>query len=40
MRHVLVHGYFETDLKIIWKAIEQDLPVLKRQIQAILKEMG
>jgi len=36
MRHVLVHGYFETDLDAIWNAVEHDLPVLKKQIQAIL----
>lgn len=36
MRHVLVHGYFETDKDIIWKAVERDLPRLKTQIEKIL----
>ena len=39
MRHVLVHGYFETNTNIVWKAIERDLPVLKPQIEAMLEEM-
>ena len=37
MRHVLVHGYFEIDLEIVWKAVEQDIPALKSQIQRILE---
>jgi len=40
MRHVLVHGYFETNTNIVWKAVERDLPVLKPQIEAILKELN
>jgi len=40
MRHVLVHGYFETNTSIVWKAVERDLPVLKPQIEAILEELN
>lgn len=29
MRHVLVHGYFETDTEIVWRVVENNLPVLK-----------
>lgn len=36
MRHVLVHGYFETDTEIVWKVVQNDLPTLKVQIQKIL----
>jgi len=39
MRHVLVHGYFETNTNIVWKAVERDLPVLKPQIESMLEEM-
>jgi uncharacterized protein with HEPN domain len=39
MRHVLVHGYFEIDLDIVWSVIENDLTPLKTQIQAILKQL-
>jgi uncharacterized protein with HEPN domain len=38
MRHILVHGYFEVDLEIVWKVIERDLPVLKRQTEGLLLE--
>jgi len=34
MRHVLVHGYFEIDLDIVWSVIENDIGPLKEQIQA------
>lgn len=37
MRHVLVHGYFEIDLDIVWAVVEKDLPPLKAGIQAILE---
>ncbi len=37
MRHVLVHGYFETDLNAVWNAVENDLPVLKNQVISFLK---
>jgi uncharacterized protein with HEPN domain len=39
MRHVLVHGYFETNTNIVWKAVERDLPILKPQIEAIIEEL-
>jgi uncharacterized protein with HEPN domain len=39
MRHVLVHGYFETNTDIVWKAVQRDLPILKVQLTAILAEM-
>ena len=35
MRNRISHGYFSIDFEIIWKTIEQDLPVLEEQIQAI-----
>ncbi len=37
MRHVLVHGYFEIDLEIVWSVIENDLNPLKKQIQAAIQ---
>jgi uncharacterized protein with HEPN domain len=39
MRHVLVHGYFETDIGMVRKAVDRDLPVLKKQVEKILAEM-
>jgi uncharacterized protein with HEPN domain len=38
MRHVLVHGYFETDTEIVWKVVEKDLPTLKKQLETILAD--
>jgi uncharacterized protein with HEPN domain len=40
MRHILVHGYFDVDLEIVWKVIERDLPILKSQMEALLSESG
>jgi uncharacterized protein with HEPN domain len=40
MRNVLAHAYFEVDLEIVWRTIEADLPVLARQVDDILKDLG
>ena len=37
MRHILVHGYFEVDLDIVWNAAQVNLAQLKEQIEAILQ---
>ena len=39
MRHVLVHGYFETDKDLVWRVVEQDIPNLKLQIEKILTQL-
>jgi uncharacterized protein with HEPN domain len=39
MRHVLVHGYFETDKDLVWRVVEQDIPNLKSQIEKILAQL-
>lgn len=39
MRHVLVHGYFEIDVDIVWSVIENDLLLLKEQIQTVLQTL-
>lgn len=36
MRHILVHGYFDIDLKIVWSVVEDDLPSLKHLIESAL----
>ena len=36
MRHILVHGYFEVDLDIVWGVVEKDLPGLHKEIQSLL----
>lgn len=35
-RNLLVHEYFRVDVTEVWSTIENDLPVLKKQIQSIL----
>lgn len=39
MRHILVHDYFAVDVEIMWLFIEDDIPVLKQQIQAYIAEL-
>lgn len=40
LRNRIVHEYFEINLGIAWDIVQDDLPVLKRQIQQILDETG
>lgn len=37
MRSVLIHGYFQIDLTVVWDTISNDLPTFKEQIEKILK---
>ena len=37
MRNVLAHGYFKIDLAIVWKTLENDLPDLLAQTQALVR---
>jgi uncharacterized protein with HEPN domain len=39
MRNVLVHDYFGVDVEEVWATVERDIPVLKRQVEAILQEL-
>jgi len=39
MRDKVVHHYFGVDLAITWKAIKEDIPVLKENILKILAEV-
>lgn len=38
MRHILVHGYYQIDSRIVWVTIKNDLPTLKTQIGIYLEE--
>ena len=40
LRHVVVHGYFATDLAIVWGIIQRDLPALKLQLERILADLS
>lgn len=39
MRNALAHGYFKVDLEIVWRTIENDLPVLNEQTQKIYGQL-
>jgi uncharacterized protein with HEPN domain len=36
-RDVLAHDYFGIDIHIVWQTIVEDIPLLKKQISAVLK---
>ena len=36
-RNLLVHEYFRVDLQIVWQILEQEIPILKLQIDKILQ---
>lgn len=36
MRNKLIHEYFGIDLGLIWDTVQNDLPILKKQISGIL----
>ena len=36
MRNILVHDYFGVNLNIVWNAVVDDLPPLKRSIQELI----
>lgn len=40
MRHILVHGYYHVDSRIVWGTINSDLSILKKQIQEYLKDFN
>ena len=38
MRHILVHDYFQVNMRIMWMVITEDLPPLEQQVTEYLKE--
>jgi uncharacterized protein with HEPN domain len=39
MRNVLIHGYFDIDVDLVWSVAENDLPKLHAQIRAIVDQL-
>jgi hypothetical protein len=35
----LIHDYFNTDVEIIWKAVQEDIPQLKTMISRVLEDL-
>jgi len=38
MRNIVIHAYFNVDLTIVWRTVEEDLPRLKQQIDHLLQQ--
>ena len=38
MRNVLAHGYFKVDLKIVWRTIYRDLPLLYSKLRVFINQ--
>lgn len=39
MRDKLIHEYFGVNLDIVWQVVERELPMLKQQVEQILKQL-
>ena len=39
MRNVLVHGYFDIDVDIVWEAATRDVPALRPALQRLLARL-
>ena len=39
-RDKIIHFYFGVDYEIVWKAVKENLPALKNQIEAILRDLN
>ena len=37
MRNILIHGYFAIDLEEVWVTVDQRVPALRSQIEAMLR---
>lgn len=38
MCHILVHDYFTVDVDFVWEVVNDDLPILKPQIEQYISE--
>jgi uncharacterized protein with HEPN domain len=36
MRNRLIHGYFDVNLDIIWRTVNEEMPPIARQIESLL----
>jgi uncharacterized protein with HEPN domain len=37
-RNILIHGYADVDDRLVWDVVETKLPVLRREVEALLTE--
>ena len=40
LRNLIVHDYSSVNVERIWKIIQQDLPILKKQIEELLEQIS
>lgn len=40
LRNLLAHGYFKVDLEIVWRTISSDLPTMKSQVLALIRQIN
>ncbi|MBN1900083.1 DUF86 domain-containing protein [Candidatus Sumerlaeota bacterium] len=40
MRDKLIHNYFGVDIEEVWLTVQNDIPILKKEIKLILNEMN
>ncbi len=40
MRHVLVHGYFEVDIDLVWTVVENELAPLRTAMVTMAEGLG
>ena len=38
LRDILIHKYFDVNLEIVWSVVQSNIPILKTEVQQILKE--
>jgi len=39
-RNKMTHHYFGVDIDMVWKIVKEDLPILKKQMEKIKKELA
>lgn len=39
MRNILIHAYVQTNYKLMWQTIKNDLPILQEQLLSIVASM-
>ena len=39
MRQVLAHEYFGVDAGVVWEPVVRDLPILRRELEELLKQL-
>ena len=38
-RNILIHGYADVDDRLVWDVLEHNLPILTREVDALLSEV-